>query len=315
MSAAAIVVAGEGWHPGVVGHRGLAPGRAPPPAVRGDRAGRRVRPRLGPQHRAPTTCTPGSRPAPTHLLRFGGHRMAAGLEIEADRDPATSAPRWPRMPASGWRRPTSRASSGSTRSCPAARSRWTWPRSSSALGPFGAGNPAPALLVPGRADRARDRDGRGARARPLLAGERRRARARRRVPHLAAGAGRRRSASRTTWPWASSATAGTATVEARVVLRSLCPTRAGRGAATCGPSDFWDDFDARAARPTRAAGGRGRAPRPPSAARPPRRGRRRRGRRPAHQRRAGAARGADVERRRAVARGGGGGARAGGPAR
>ena len=57
---------GEGWHPGRGRHRGLAAGRALAPALRGDRPRRRRRgPRLGPQHLAPTTCTPGWPPAPS----------------------------------------------------------------------------------------------------------------------------------------------------------------------------------------------------------------------------------------------------------
>ena len=87
MSAAAIVVAGEGWHPGVVGivaSRLVERHRRPCVVIALDGE---PGPRLGAQHRAATTCTPGLRPAAEHLLRFGGHRMAAGLEIEAERDP------------------------------------------------------------------------------------------------------------------------------------------------------------------------------------------------------------------------------------
>ena len=87
---------GGGVAPGRGRDRGLAAGRALAPAVRRDRARRRTaRARLGPQHLRRTTFTPGSAPAPTHLTRFGGHRMAAGVELAGGRASSPSGARSP----------------------------------------------------------------------------------------------------------------------------------------------------------------------------------------------------------------------------
>src|SRR4051812_9029768 len=80
---AAIVVAGEGWHPGVVGivaSRLVERWRRPCVviALDGD-AGRGSGRSISPYdlHAGLAACS-------EHLIRFGGHRMAAGVELEAD---------------------------------------------------------------------------------------------------------------------------------------------------------------------------------------------------------------------------------------
>jgi single-stranded-DNA-specific exonuclease len=83
-SAAAIVVAGEGWHPGVVGivaSRLVERWRRPAVVIGLDGDSGRGSARSVSAydlHGGLGACS-------EHLLRFGGHRMAAGLEIEAAR--------------------------------------------------------------------------------------------------------------------------------------------------------------------------------------------------------------------------------------
>jgi single-stranded-DNA-specific exonuclease len=81
-SQAAIVVAGEGWHPGVVGivaSRLVERWRRPCVAIAleggsGRGSGRSISPYD--LHAGLAACSP-------HLTRFGGHRMAAGVELDA----------------------------------------------------------------------------------------------------------------------------------------------------------------------------------------------------------------------------------------
>ena len=82
-SQAAIVVAGEGWHPGVVGivaSRLVERWRRPCVviALAEDGSGRGSGRSISPYdlHAGLAACAP-------HLTRFGGHRMAAGVEVEA----------------------------------------------------------------------------------------------------------------------------------------------------------------------------------------------------------------------------------------
>ena len=177
---------GRGVAPGGGRHRGVAAGRAPPAPLRGDRPGRRRGARVGAQHPRRTTYMRASRAGAEHLVRFGGHRMAAGLEIEAGevgRVPAgVRAPRG-RAPRTG--RTCCRVQRVDAVVSPAALT-LDLAEELERLGPFGAGNPAPTLLVPGGADRARHRDGRGRRPRALQPRRRVGARPRRRVPHLPA---------------------------------------------------------------------------------------------------------------------------------
>ena len=92
-SQAAIVVAGEGWHPGVVGivaSRLVERWRRPCVAIAlDDGAGRGSGRSISPYdlHAGLGACA-------QHLIRFGGHRMAAGVELEADAvEPFRARPR------------------------------------------------------------------------------------------------------------------------------------------------------------------------------------------------------------------------------
>ena len=79
---AAMVVAGEGWHPGVVGivaSRLVERWRRPCVVIAlEDGAGRGSGRSISPYdlHAGLAACA-------AHLIRFGGHRMAAGVELEA----------------------------------------------------------------------------------------------------------------------------------------------------------------------------------------------------------------------------------------
>ena len=134
---------GEGWHPGVVGivASRLAERHWRPTVLLSLRR-RRARPRLGAQH-------PRLRPArgldacSEHLTRFGGHRAAAGLELER-----RTARRLPR----GLRRPRRRARSTPSElvrtervdalvGVGATASASSSPSELERLGPFGAGQP------------------------------------------------------------------------------------------------------------------------------------------------------------------------------
>src|SRR5204862_6568038 len=82
-SQAALVVAGEGWHPGVVGivaSRLVERWRRPCVAIALEDGGGRGSGRSI----AAYDLHAGLAACATHLRRFGGHRMAAGLELEAD---------------------------------------------------------------------------------------------------------------------------------------------------------------------------------------------------------------------------------------
>ena len=139
----------RGLAPGRGGHRGVAPRGALAPAVRGHRARRRRRPRLGPQHLRvrPPRRARRVRRAPDPLRR--PPRWPPGVELQ--RGLGRAVPARARRARRGGAEPrrTCAAASTWTRSCPAGRSRSTWPRSSSACGRSARGNPQPSLLVPG----------------------------------------------------------------------------------------------------------------------------------------------------------------------
>ena len=180
------MVAGEGWHPGVVGivaSRLVERWRRPCVVIALDgRAAGAARAAASP----PTTSTPGWRACSEHLTRFGGHRMAAGSGAGRRRRRRRSAARWP---------PTRRRRSRPDDLIPVERVDAVVPGGDLGLDlaedlerlrPFGMGNPQPTLLVPGGALRARDRHGGGEGALPLHARDRRRREVARRGLPLAA---------------------------------------------------------------------------------------------------------------------------------
>jgi single-stranded-DNA-specific exonuclease len=145
-AAAAIVVAGEGWHPGVVGivasrlvERWCRP--CVVVALDGDSgrgSGRSI---------SPYDLHAGLAAGAEHLIRFGGHRMAAGLELERDRLPAFRAALAAHAGAALCIEdlmPVERVDAvvpGSALGLPLADEL-------ERLRPFGMGNPRPTLLVP-----------------------------------------------------------------------------------------------------------------------------------------------------------------------
>jgi len=239
LHAAAIVVAGEGWHPGVVGivaSRLVQHHRRPCVVIALDGAtgrgsGRSI---------AAYDLHAGIASGQDHLLGFGGHRMAAGLQIEAERvaefRAALATHAGERLsPADliGVQKVDAViGGEGLTLDLAEELER---------LGPFGAGNPAPALLVP------------GARIEHVTAMGEERTHAR---FSLASGGARARGVAFRT-PQRSLASCGAQAhdvavslernrwnggVEARVVLCSLSPTRPGR-LLELGARPFWEDVE------------------------------------------------------------------------
>ena len=283
-SEAAIVVAGEGWHPGVVGivaSRLVERCRRP---VRGDRARRR-------------------RPGAARARSISAYDLHAGLAACADAPRALRRPpRWPpgveidrggrRAVPPGPGGPRRRARSAPHDLCRCERVDAVVP--GGALGlelaeelerlrPFGAGNPQPDAARAGGAARARAGDGRGAPARPLHARDAAAPGTRGRVPDLAARARAPARASRTTWRCASSATAGTARSSRGAPARALPSRRSGLLSPLGEDGSFWERLERRAGASPPVD-----VPAAPAARRcgPARRGLRGRGGRPALERRA-----------------------------
>jgi single-stranded-DNA-specific exonuclease len=224
LAAAAIVVAGEGWHPGVVGivaSRLVERHRRPCVVIAldgqtGRGSGRSI---------DPYDLHAGLGAASDHLLRHGGHRMAAGLEIAADsvcdfraalaaHAGAALAPDdlVPRQEAHAV--------------VPAGALTLDLAEELERLAPFGAGNPAPVLMVPAAGIEhvtamGKERD----HARFTLTGGTVRARgvAFRTSQRELADAG----ASKQDVAVALERNHWNGSVEARVVLRALSPTRPG----------------------------------------------------------------------------------------
>ena len=195
-SAAAIVVAGEGWHPGVVGivaSRLVERWRRPCVVIsldgeQGRGSGRSI---------SPYDLHAGLGACAAHLLRFGGHRMAAGRGARGGR-------------VEPFRRALAAHAGAalSPRTC-SRRERVDAVVPGGALGldlaeelerlrPFGLGQPAAHPARARCAGRERGRHGRGAPARALHAGHRGRLALARRCLRLAAGIARggRRGAAR-----------------------------------------------------------------------------------------------------------------------
>ena len=224
LAAAAIVVAGEGWHPGVVGivaSRLVERYRRPCVAIALDGATGRGSGRSIDAY----DLHAGLGAASEHLLRHGGHRMAAGLEIAGESVDAFRAALAAHAGAA--LTPADLLSvQGADVVVPVGALTLDLAEELERLAPFGAGNPAPVLMVPAAGIEhvtamGKERDharftlaGGGARARGVAFRTSQRALA-------DAGAARQDVAvalERNHW---------NGSVEARVVLRSLCPTRAG----------------------------------------------------------------------------------------
>ena len=238
LSAAAIVVAGEGWHPGVVGivaSRLVERHRRPCVVIgldgeSGRGSGRSI---------SAYDLHAGLAAASDGLLRFGGHRMAAGLEVRADEVDRL--------------RRTLAAHAGE-RLAPADLLRvqhvdavvpggalgLDLAEELERLGPFGSGNPEPVLMVPSaRIEHVTAMGEERKHARFSLVGGGSRVRgvafrtsqsalsaAGAQPQHVAIGLERNR------WNGA---------VEARVVLRSLSPAKAGP-VRELGRDDFWHEL-------------------------------------------------------------------------
>jgi len=233
------VIAGEGWHPGVVGivaSRLAERYHRPCVLIALDAHGGRGSGRSIPAydlHAGLAACS-------GHLRRFGGHRAAAGLEIEADRVDA-------------FRRDLARHAAGSLSPrdlVPVAEADAVVSGASLGLGlaeelrrlaPFGHGNRAPVLLVPGaQCANVRGMGDESQHARFTLqsSGSRAEAVAFRRTPAALrlVGAEPCDAAVRLELnEWRGR-------VEARVVLEAICPVEAG-SCAPVGAEPFWDELE------------------------------------------------------------------------
>ena len=240
LSAAAIVVAGEGWHPGVVGivaSRLVERHRRPCVVIALDGRSGRGSARSIPPYDVHAGIAAGAE----HVVRFGGHRMAAGLEIDAAEvvafRRALACHAGERLAPSDLL-PVQRVDAVVSPGALTLELAEELER----LGPFGAANPCPTLLVPAaRIEHVTAMGEDGAHARFSLAGGSGRARgvafrtSQRRLaasgaePHdVAVSLERRR--------W-------NGTVEPRVVLSSLGATRPGRLLDVGPREDFWDAVD------------------------------------------------------------------------
>ena len=275
----AYVLAGEGWHPGVIGivASRLVERHCRPCvliALDGAGAGRGSGRSISAfdLHAALAACS--APPRPLRRAPDGGrlrHRGGRGRGLPARVRPPRGRSAHAARPAPG------RARRRASRRAP--RSGSTWRRSSSGSAPFGHRNPAPTLLVPAaRIEHARAMGEEGQHARFTVASGGSRARAvafRTSARSLGACAGEPRDVAvrleRNEW---------NGTVEPRLVLRALCEPRSGAF-----------DRARRLARPLRAPGAAAiaaaaaEAPRQPRDLRPARGGCRRSPRRPAGERR------------------------------
>lgn len=241
LAAGALVVAGEGWHPGVVGivasrlverfHR-----PAVVIALDGEGGGRGSGRSIGAYD-----LHTGLADASGHLQGFGGHRMAAGLEIDAALVPQLRAS----LAAHAGAALTPRDLASVQRVdavVPGGALNLELAEELERLGPFGAGNPAPTLLVPAaRIEHVTAMGEERKHARFSLVGGGARARGvafRRSQGSLAAYGAEAQdvavSLERNRWNGA---------VEARVVLKSLSATAAGQ-VHDAEEGDFWQQVAA-----------------------------------------------------------------------
>jgi len=263
-SQAAIVVAGEGWHPGVVGivaSRLVERWRRPCVAIAlGDGAGRGSGRSISPYdlHAGLAACA-------GHLSRFGGHRMAAGVELEA----AAVEPFRRALAAHAGQAlspedliPVERVDAV----VPGGMLGLELAEEIERLRPFGMGNPQPTLLVP--AARFQHVTGMGEEAEHA------------RFTLVTAGGARSRGVAFGSPPKALAPAAAddhdialrlernrwNGMVEPRVLLRALCPTRPGELRVLGEDGSFWERLRRALEREADAAQVQ---PRPPAGAREP----------------------------------------------
>lgn len=224
LSAASIVVAGEGWHPGVVGivaSRLVERHRRPCVVIALDGDGGRGSGRSIDAY----DLHAGLAAASGELLRFGGHRMAAGVEIEAGRVDAFRAALAAHAGAALTPHDLVRVQRAHA-VVPAGALTIELAEELERLGPFGAGNPAPVLMVPAaRVEHVTTMGKEGEHARFTLASGAARARG------VAFRTSQRALADAGASPHDVAVTLEqnrwNGAVEARVVMRSLTPTRSG----------------------------------------------------------------------------------------
>jgi single-stranded-DNA-specific exonuclease len=259
-SQAAIVVAGEGWHPGVVGivaSRLVERWRRPCVAIAlEDGTGRGSGRSISPYdlHAGLAACAP-------HLSRFGGHRMAAGVELEA----AAVEP---------FRRALAAHAGGALAPAdliavervdavvPGGVLGLGLADELEALRPFGMGNPQPTLLVPAaRFQHVTGMGEEGQHARFTL---------------VTAGGARSRGVAFGSPPKALAPAAAdnhdialrlesnrwNGMVEPRVILRALCPTQAGALSVLGEDGSFWERLDRALSRGPRLGPGSAGGPAP-----------------------------------------------------
>src|SRR5918992_881904 len=240
-SQAAIVVAGEGWHPGVVGivaSRLVERWRRPCVAIAlEDGAGRGSGRSISAYdlHAGLAACAP-------HLTRFGGHRMAAGVELDAGAlQPFPSAPAFHRGAALAPEDliPVERVDAV----VPGGVLGLDLAEELECLRPFGMGNPQPTLLVP--AARFQHVTGMGE--------EREHAR----FTLVTAGGARSRGVAFGSAPKTLAAASEdnhdialrlernrwNGMVEPRVILRALCPTKPGELRVLGEDGSFWERLE------------------------------------------------------------------------
>jgi single-stranded-DNA-specific exonuclease len=240
LAAAAIVVAGESWHPGVVGivaSRLVERHRRPCVVIAldgeaGRGSGRSIE---------PYDLHAGLGAASEHLLRHGGHRMAAGLEVAADRVDSFRAALAAHAGAA--LAPEDLMPVQETHAVvPAGALTLDLAEELDRLAPFGAGNPAPVLMVPAaRIEHVTAMGEKRDHARFTLAGGAARAR----------GVAFRTSQRELADAGATDLDVGVAlernhwngSVEARVVLRALTPTAVGEIDAVGGEPDLPDAIE------------------------------------------------------------------------
>ena len=236
LHAAALVVAGDDWHAGVVGivaSRLVERFRRPAVVIALDGASGRGSGRSI----APYDLHAGLGASSRHLTGFGGHRMAAGMEIEAARVGDFRAALAAHAGAALTPQDLVRAERIDA-VVPGGALTLELAEELERLGPFGSANPAPRLLVPAAGIEhvtAMGEERKHARFSLVGGGARARGVAFRRSQRSLAAAGAcpqdvAVSLERNRWNGA---------VEARVVLRALSPTAAG-AVHDVGESDPWE---------------------------------------------------------------------------